>query len=101
MLTIELPSMVAGRAMADALVDALDGEIAGAQVDVDCRHLVSGSPSFAAQLVSRLLVDGHAAHVQVVAATTPFVDAMTEAAARQGVSGLVSITRPQPVPATV
>lgn len=101
MLTIELPSMVAGRAMADALVDALEGEIAGAHVDVDCRHLVSGSPSFAAQLVARLLVDGRAAHVRVVAATTPFADAMTEAAARQGVAELLAVTRTQPVPATV
>ncbi len=96
-LTIELPSMVAGRAMADALVDALDGDIAGAQVAVDCRHLVSGSPSFAAQLVTRLLVDGRAAHVQVLAATTPFADAVTDAAQRQGVAALVSVSRTQPV----
>ncbi len=99
MLTIELPSMVAGRAMADALVDALDGDVTGEQVEVDCRHLVSGSPSFAAQLVRRLLVDGGAARVRVVAATTPFADAVTDAAERQGVAQHVSVVRTQAVPA--
>lgn len=85
-LTIELPSMVAGRAMADVLVDRLEGDLAGARVLLDCRHLVSGSPSFAARLVARLLVTGDAAALQVTAPTAAFAHAMSDAAARQGVA---------------
>ena len=97
MLTIELPSMVAGRAMADALVDRLAGDLAGARVLLDCRHLLSGSPSFAARLVARLLVGGGAAELRVEAPTTAFARSLADAAQRQGVGERLLVRDAQPV----
>lgn len=97
MLTIELPSMVAGRAMADALVDRLAGDLAGAHVLLDCRHLLSGSPSFAARLVARLLVGGGAAELLVEAPTTAFARSLADAAQRQGVADRLLVRDAQPV----
>lgn len=91
-LAIELPSMVAGRAMADTLVDRLEGDLAGADVLLDCRHLVSGSPSFAAQMVTRLLVTGGAAALRVNAPTAAFAEALADTAARQGVADRLVVT---------
>ncbi|MEJ5945552.1 hypothetical protein WDZ17_09640 [Pseudokineococcus basanitobsidens] len=82
-MIIELPSMVAGRRMADALVDLLDGDLAGAVVVLDCRHLVTGSPSFAAQVVGRVLGAG-AAELRVEAAPEAFRAHLREAADRLG-----------------
>lgn len=96
MLTIELPSMVAGRALADALVDRLEGDLGGAVVVLDCRRLLSGSPSFAAQVVSRVLVHGGAAELRVQGATAAFADELRDAAGRQGVGGRLSVHDTQP-----
>ncbi|ROP26514.1 hypothetical protein [Pseudokineococcus lusitanus] len=82
-MIIELPSMVAGRALADALVDRLDGDLAGAVVVLDCRHLVTGSPSFAARVVARVL-GGGAAELRVDAAPAAFVADLRDAAGRLG-----------------
>ena len=85
MLTLILPSMVAGRDLADTLVSRLDGNLQDAEVVVDSRRLVSASPSFAAQLVRRVLTDGHARLLRVIAPPANFVEYLEEAAARVGV----------------
>src|SRR4051794_41693648 len=50
--TLQLPRLVAGRDYADDLVDSLGLE-PGADVVVDAGELLSGTPSFAAELVRR------------------------------------------------
>ncbi len=85
MLTLVLPSMVAGRNLADTLVGRLDGTLLDAEVVVDSRRLVSASPSFAAQLVRRILTEGQARILRVTAAPASFVEYLEEAAGRLGV----------------
>lgn len=58
MITLVLPSLVAGRDLADEFVDRLAGTLAGQVVTVDARRLTRGTPSFAARLVERVLGDG-------------------------------------------
>ena len=94
-MIIELPSMVAGRGMADALVDRLAGELGGALVVLDCRHLVAGSPSFAAQVVSRVLGAG-AAELRVEAAPDAFAAHLREAASRLGDRERLVLSEPAP-----
>ncbi|WP_298803428.1 hypothetical protein [uncultured Pseudokineococcus sp.] len=92
-MIIELPSMVAGRGMADALVDGLAGDLSGAVVRLDCRALVTGSPSFAAQLVSRVL-GGGAAELRVEAAPAAFAEHLREAARRLGAQERLVVVQP-------
>ncbi|MGL5856894.1 MAG: hypothetical protein ACRC35_00530 [Angustibacter sp.] len=58
MLTLVLPSLVAGRDLADQFVDRLAGDLHDQVVTVDARRLTRGTPSFAAQLTQRLLDGG-------------------------------------------
>lgn len=94
-MIIELPSMVAGRGMADALVDRLAGDLLGAVVVLDCRHLVTGSPSFAAQVVSRVL-GGGAAQLRVEGAPEAFSAHLREAAVRLGAQDRLVVATPAP-----
>lgn len=94
-MIIELPSMVAGRGMADALVDRLVGDLAGAVVVLDCRHLVTGSPSFAAQVVSRVLGAG-ASELRVEGAPEAFAAHLREAAGRLDALERLAVTSPAP-----
>ncbi len=92
MLTLVLPSMVAGRTLADTLVGRLDGSLHDAEVVVDSSRLVSASPSFAAQLVRRVLTDGRARALRVTAAPASFVEYLEEAADRVGVRDRLVVT---------
>lgn len=83
MITLVLPSLVAGRDLADDFVDQL-GDLTDAEVVVDARELTSGTSSFAAQLVRRTLVDGRAKQVVVVGAPSTFVRHLHDAAAALG-----------------
>src|SRR5689334_2660959 len=65
MATLTLPQLVAGRELADAAVRRL-GPVAGEDVVVDARALVSGTPSFAAQLVHTALIDAQAGSLTLV-----------------------------------
>lgn len=99
MLTLELPSMVAGRGLADTLVDRLAGDLRKADVVLDCRRLVSASPSFAAQLVLRILGDGNARALRVEAAPASFVEYLQDAAARLHVTDRLEVDATHTVPA--
>ena len=57
--TLQLPRLVAGRDYADDLVSTLGLE-PDAEVLVDGSALLSGTPSFAAELVQQILVEGKA-----------------------------------------
>ncbi len=83
MATLTLPQLVAGRELADAAVRRL-GPVAGEDVVVDARALVSGTPSFAAQLVRTALVDAQASSLTVVGGPEDFRADARQAAERIG-----------------
>ncbi len=84
MPTLTLPQLVAGRDLAAAGVRRL-GPIAAAEVVVDARPLVSGTASFAAELVRSTLVDGHAARLTMLGGPADFVADARSAALDLGV----------------
>ena len=93
-----LPMFVAGRDFADDVVDRL-GTLVGRSIVVDATGLASGTSSFAAQLVSRVLVDGKASELIVVGAPDQFNEYAREAAEADGVSDAFHVSREFPVPA--
>lgn len=79
MPTLTLPQLVAGRDLAVAAVRRL-GSVKAADVVVDARPLVSGTASFAAELVRSVLVEGAAARLIVIGGPPEFLaDANTAA----------------------
>ncbi len=79
-MEITLPRVVGTRpAVAPFLVD-VPLDLHGAAVVVDCRALLSGTPSFADELVRSLLVDRHAAELVVLGAGTDFAADLLESA---------------------
>lgn len=83
--TLHLPRLVAGRDFADDIVGSL-GPVPGRDVIVDGSRLLSGTPSFAAELVQRLLVQGQARSMLLVGAPTDFAGYCTAAARELGVT---------------
>ena len=71
MRTLTLPQLVAGRDLAAEAVRKL-GPLTGADVRVDARPLVSGTASFAGQLVRSTLIDGGAARLVVLGGPAEF-----------------------------
>jgi hypothetical protein len=85
-LQIVLPRLVGSRQAADAFVDQLPG-VKEEAVAVICRDLLSGTASFADQLVKRLLVDGGADQLLLVGADAEFSQLVRDAAAARDVTG--------------
>ena len=90
--TLQLPRLVAGRDYADDLVDSLRLE-PGAEVVVDAGELLSGTPSFAAELVERVLVAGQAGSMMLLDAPADFTAYVESAAGDFGVNGKLVIRR--------
>jgi hypothetical protein len=90
MATLTLPQLVAGRELAAAAVRRL-GPVAGEDVVVDARGLVSGTPSFAAELVRSLLIDSVAARLRLVGGPDDFRADTAAAAERLGVVDRVDL----------
>jgi hypothetical protein len=90
--TLQLPRLVAGRDYADDLVDSLGLE-PGAEVVVDAGELLSGTPSFAAELVERVLVAGSAGSMMLLDAPADFTDYIKSAAGDLGVSDRLMVRR--------
>jgi hypothetical protein len=88
MPTLTLPQLVAGRELAAEAVGRL-GPLAGEHVVVDARPLISGSTSFAGQLVRSALVDGRAAELALVGGPEEFRNDVQVAAERLEVAGSV------------
>lgn len=84
MRTLTLPQLVAGRDLAAEAVQKL-GPLTGSEVRVDARPLVSGTASFAGQLVRSALLDGGAATLTVIGGPADFTDEVRAAAAALGV----------------
>lgn len=92
MFKLTLPSMVGGRTLPNTLVDKFDGDLRDAEVLVDSHRLVSGSPSFAAELVHRLLVVEGVRTLHVTHAPRSFAEFMQDAAERMGVGSHLVVT---------
>jgi hypothetical protein len=69
--TLRLPRLVAGRDFAVDMAQSF-GEVIDGDVIVDGSRLLSGTPSFAAELVQQLLVDGKARSLLLVGAPADF-----------------------------
>lgn len=89
--TLILPRLVAGRDFADDMADKL-GPVSGDTVLVDGSGLLTGTASFAAQLVSRLL-GGDAAKLVVSDAPDEFADYLRQAAAAIGATDRLTFQR--------
>jgi hypothetical protein len=83
---IEVPQLSGGRERARALVEGLGQRMAGAIIVVDFRRMVAGTPSFADELVTRVLVDGGAAALRAVHVSREFREWLLEAARDHGVA---------------
>ncbi len=92
-----LPLFVAGRDFADHVADQL-GERAGDTIVVDATGVQSGTSSFAAQLVQRVLVDGRASDLTVVGAPEEFARYLHDAARRAGVADKLTTSQDFPQP---
>lgn len=93
-----LPLFVAGRDFADHVIDQL-GTVADEPVVVDATGLRSGTSSFAAQFVRRILVDGKASELIVVGAPKEFVAYLSDEAQQAGVADRLTTSRHFPEPA--
>ncbi|MDT4915223.1 MAG: hypothetical protein QOC66_4351 [Pseudonocardiales bacterium] len=89
MPTLTLPQLVAGRDLASAAVRRL-GPITDDEVVVDARPLVSGTASFAGQLVRSTVLDGGAARLTLIGGPPDFVDDARSAAVQLGVPDRVA-----------
>ena len=83
---IEVPQLSGGRERARALVEGLGQRMAGAVIVVDFRRMVAGTPSFADELVTRVLVDGGAAALRAEHVSREFAEYLLEAARDHGVA---------------
>jgi|tagenome__1003787_1003787.scaffolds.fasta_scaffold20313525_2 hypothetical protein len=72
MPTLTLSQLVAGRELAAEAMRKL-GPVEGTHVVVDARPLVSGSTSFAGQLVRSALLDGRAAELTILGGPAEFL----------------------------
>ena len=89
---IAVPQLSGGRERARALLRNVSGKLVGATVVVDFRQMVAGTPSFADELVSRVLVSGGAQGLRAEHVSSDFGDYLVRAAKDHGVSERLSIS---------
>ncbi|MHA3704313.1 hypothetical protein ACXR2U_19240 [Jatrophihabitans sp. YIM 134969] len=97
---LQLPRLVAGRDFAAEMVEAFaarDGALDGARVVVDASELLSGTASFAGELVRRILVDAHAAELLLVGAPFQFAEDVTLAAKELDVTSRFDVAASHPI----
>jgi hypothetical protein len=90
MHSVLLPPLAGSRPAAAALLAALPADLSGDEVAVLCRDLLSGSPSFADELVRQLAVERNAGHVVLVGADETFERYVRDAARSHAVAGRVA-----------
>lgn len=92
---LELPYLVAGRDLADLMLDKFE-DLTGRTVVVDARRTATGSPSFSSQLVHRVLERGDAASLVLLGAPDRFADQVSASALDLGVSDRLTLTSVAP-----
>ena len=85
-MTLDLPRLASSREAADALVSRISDDVKDASVTINCRDLLSGSPSFADQLVKRLLVEKEAKELVLVGAPRDFTSYVRDSATSRSVA---------------
>lgn len=93
--SLVLPHLVAGRDLADSMIDRL-GDLEGSVVVVDARGTATGSASFASQLVLRVLRDGRADGMVVVGAPARLAEQVTQSAKVLDVAGRMDLSAEMP-----
>jgi hypothetical protein len=97
--SVTLPPLAGSRPAAALLLAALPANLTGQHVAVLGRQLLSGSPSFADELIRQLTVERNAAQVEVIGAEPTFEEYVREAARIHAVADRVSTRRRAAVPA--
>ena len=84
---LEAPALAGSRCRAKLVVLDLPADLSGAEVVLNCRHLLAAAVSFADQLVKEILVTRRAHRLRVVEASeTEFLDQLRGRAAAHGVA---------------
>lgn len=89
---IAVPQLSGGRERARALLRDVSGKLSGATVVVDFRQMVAGTPSFADELISRVLVAGGAQQLLAQHVSADFRSYLLRAANDHGVSERLSLS---------
>ena len=89
---IAVPQLSGGRERARALVEDVAGRLADAAVVVDFRRMVAGTPSFADELVTSVLVAGGAQELRAEHVSTEFGEYLLRAAEDHGVAERLSLS---------
>ena len=95
-LILRLPGLVAGRDLADAMLGKLSDSYRRADVIVDATRTSSASPSFSAQIIQHVLVEGEAASLTLAGAPDRMVSVCREVAASAGVSDRLAVLAGMP-----
>jgi hypothetical protein len=88
--SVTLPPLAGSRPAAAALLAGLPADLSGDEVAVLCRALLTGSPSFADELVRRLAVDRNAGRIVLVGAAEEFERYVRDAARSHAVADRVA-----------
>jgi hypothetical protein len=81
---IEAPAHAGARDQARDLVDALDPDLTGRHVVLDCSHLLVGTPSFLDEVVKQVLLRRNADALSVLAASSRVHDLLERSAENRG-----------------
>ncbi|MCW2609983.1 MAG: hypothetical protein QOC93_1447 [Actinomycetota bacterium] len=87
---VTLPPLAGSRPAAAALLAGLPADLSGDEVAVLCRDLLTGSPSFADELVRQLAVERNAGRVVLVGAEDAFERYVRDAARDHAVAERVA-----------
>lgn len=91
---LTLPRYVAGADLAEKMIVALDPTaVAGSDVEIDARPVVSASSSFARGCVELLLVQGRASRILLIGGPDHLREYLVDAALAQGLDATRIVTR--------
>ncbi len=90
-LHITLPRLIGSRESADDLLEPLVRDLQGADLVVDCRELLTASPSFADQLVGSSLDTGGAVNLVLLSPPPSFRSDVERSARKRGLINRVQV----------
>jgi hypothetical protein len=88
--SVTLPALAGSRPAAAAVLAGLPADLSGDEVAVLCRDLLTGSPSFADELVRQLTVERNAGRLVLVGADGTFERYVRDAARSHAVTDRVA-----------